>query len=43
MPFNEAKEYALYKMNQKKKLLTLKDCKKEAAKEIKEINACLKG
>lgn len=37
MPFEESVEYVLYKMNQKLNLLTLKDCKKEAEKNCKEI------
>lgn len=37
MQFEEAAKYTLEKMNQKKKLLTFKDCKKEAGKNCKEI------
>ncbi len=34
---SQAKEYALDKMEQKRKLLTLEDCKQEAEKEIEKI------
>ncbi len=37
VPFDEAVDKAIEKMEQKKKLLTLKDCKKEAEKNCKEI------
>jgi hypothetical protein len=37
IPFKKSISYVLKKMNQKKKLLTLKDCREEAEKNCKEI------
>ena len=42
VPFKSAVDFVLYKMNSKKKLLTFKDCKKEAEKNCKEIERIFK-
>ena len=41
--FKEAADYVIYKMNSKKKLLTFKDCKKEAEKNCKKIKEVFSG